>query len=89
MADQLGIGPLVWEAQAVTSSYERTRGLRAPGEHADGFGRRVGTGAKHGFCYFDNTAYRLSLPRAPSASAFFVAASTSATLTPAIVTTHL
>jgi Lysyl oxidase len=29
-------------------------------------GSRVGTGAKHGFCYFDNTRYRLSLPRAPS-----------------------
>jgi Lysyl oxidase len=33
-------------------------------------GRKVGTGAKHGFCYFDNTAYRLSLPRAPSASVY-------------------
>jgi hypothetical protein len=29
-------------------------------------GRRVGTGAKHGFCYFDNTAYRLWLAGAPS-----------------------
>jgi hypothetical protein len=29
-------------------------------------GSRVGTGAKHGFCYFDNTRYRLSLPRAPA-----------------------
>ncbi len=27
-----------WEAQAVTVSYERARGLRAIGEHADGFG---------------------------------------------------
>lgn len=36
-ADQLGIEPLVWEAQAVTVSYERARGLRAVGEHADGF----------------------------------------------------
>ena len=33
-------------------------------------GRRVGTGAKHGFCYFDNTAYRLGLPGAPSASVY-------------------
>jgi hypothetical protein len=37
VADQLGIGPLVWEAQAVTSSYERARGLRAVGETEDGF----------------------------------------------------
>jgi hypothetical protein len=29
-------------------------------------GVKVGTGAKHGFCFFDNTAYRLSLPGAPS-----------------------
>jgi hypothetical protein len=28
-------------------------------------GHRVGTGAKHGFCYYDNTAYRLGLPGAP------------------------
>jgi hypothetical protein len=33
-------------------------------------GRRVGTGAKHGFCYFDNTPYRLWLPGAPSASVY-------------------
>jgi len=33
-------------------------------------GRRVGTGAKHGFCYFDNTPYRLSLPGAPSFSIY-------------------
>jgi uncharacterized protein YndB with AHSA1/START domain len=37
VAEQLGIGPLVWEAQAVTHSYERVRGLRDVGEHADGF----------------------------------------------------
>ena len=37
VADQLDIGPLVWEAQAVTSSYERTRGLRAVGETEQGF----------------------------------------------------
>ena len=28
-------------------------------------GHRVGTGAKHGFCYYDNTPYRLGLPGAP------------------------
>jgi hypothetical protein len=33
-------------------------------------GRRVGTGAKHGFCYFDNTPYRLRLPGAPSYSIY-------------------
>jgi hypothetical protein len=37
VAEQQGIDPLAWNAQAVVSSYERTRGLRAPGEHADGF----------------------------------------------------
>jgi hypothetical protein len=37
VAEQLGIGPLVWEAQAVTSSYERARGLRAVGETEQGF----------------------------------------------------
>ena len=37
VAEQLGIGPLVWEAQAVTSSYERARGLRAVGETEPGF----------------------------------------------------
>jgi hypothetical protein len=37
VAEQLGIGPLVWEAQAVTYSYERARGLREVGEHTDGF----------------------------------------------------
>jgi hypothetical protein len=37
VAEQLGIDPLVWEAQAVTVSYERARGLRAVGERSDGF----------------------------------------------------
>ena len=37
VAEQQGIHPLAWNAQAVAASYERTRGLRAPGEHADGF----------------------------------------------------
>lgn len=36
VADELGIEPLVWEAQAVTLSYERARGLRAVGQRADG-----------------------------------------------------
>ena len=37
VAEQLGIGPLVWAAQAITSSYERARGLRALGETEQGF----------------------------------------------------
>src|SRR6187431_2447675 len=37
VAAQLGIDPLAWNAQAITGSYERAHGLRAVGEHADGF----------------------------------------------------
>jgi hypothetical protein len=37
IAEQLGIDPLAWNAQAITGSYERTRGLRAVGEQTDGF----------------------------------------------------
>jgi hypothetical protein len=37
VAEQQGIDPLAWNAQAVASSYERARGLRAVGEHPDGF----------------------------------------------------
>jgi hypothetical protein len=37
VADQLGIAPLAWNAQAITVSYERARGGRAVGEHEDGF----------------------------------------------------
>jgi hypothetical protein len=37
VADQLDIEPLVWDAQAITSSYERARGLRAVGETEQGF----------------------------------------------------
>src|SRR6266508_988043 len=37
VADELEIKPLVWEAQAVTVSYERARGLRAVGQRTDGF----------------------------------------------------
>jgi len=38
VAELLGIRPLAWEAQAVTTSYERARGLRSVGERVDGFG---------------------------------------------------
>jgi hypothetical protein len=37
VADELGIEPLGWDAQAITVSYERARGMRAVGERADGF----------------------------------------------------
>jgi hypothetical protein len=37
VAEQLGIEPLVWDAQAITSSYERARGLREVGETEQGF----------------------------------------------------
>ena len=37
LADLQGLHPLAWNVQAIVGSYERTRGLRAPGEHADGF----------------------------------------------------
>jgi uncharacterized protein YndB with AHSA1/START domain len=37
VAEQQGVHPLAWEAQAVAGSYERVRGLRAVGEHPDGF----------------------------------------------------
>lgn len=37
VADQLGVEPLVWNAQAITGSYERARGGRAVGQHEDGF----------------------------------------------------
>lgn len=37
VAAQLRIEPLAWNAQAITVSYERARGLRAVGERAEGF----------------------------------------------------
>ena len=36
VADELGIEPLVWDAQAVTTSYERARRGREVGRRADG-----------------------------------------------------
>jgi hypothetical protein len=36
VAEQQGIEPLAWNAQAVAGGYELARGLRAPGERADG-----------------------------------------------------
>jgi len=37
LAEQMGIHPLAWNAQAITRSYELTRGLREVGEKPDGF----------------------------------------------------
>jgi hypothetical protein len=37
VAGELAIDPLAWNAQAIAYSYERTYGLRAAGERADGF----------------------------------------------------
>jgi hypothetical protein len=37
VAERLEIEPLGWDAQSVTVSYERARGMRVVGEHADGF----------------------------------------------------
>ena len=37
VAEQQGVVPLAWNAQAVTASYERARGLRVVGEKPDGF----------------------------------------------------
>jgi len=37
VAARLDIHPLAWNAQAITASYELTRGLRAVGEKEDGF----------------------------------------------------
>ena len=37
VAEQQGVVPLAWNAQAVASSYELTRGLRVVGEKEDGF----------------------------------------------------
>jgi uncharacterized protein YndB with AHSA1/START domain len=37
VAAELAIDPLAWNAQAITMSYERTRGMREAGERADGF----------------------------------------------------
>jgi hypothetical protein len=50
VAEQQGIAPLAWNAQAVASSYERARGLRAVGEHPEGFSvtAQKRRGAEHG-----------------------------------------
>lgn len=42
-------------------------------------GVKVGSGAKHGFCFYDNVAFRLGLPGAP-ASAFYTTCGTTGTV---------
>ena len=37
VATELEIDPLAWNAQAITASYERTRGMRVAGQKEDGF----------------------------------------------------
>lgn len=37
VAAELGIDPLAWNTQAITTSYERARGRREVGQRADGF----------------------------------------------------
>jgi hypothetical protein len=37
VAAELEVDPLAWNAQAITASYERTRGLRVAGQKEDGF----------------------------------------------------
>jgi hypothetical protein len=40
-------------------------------------GAKVGTGAKRGFCFWDNVKYRLTLPGAPQSAAYFGCGSSS------------
>ena len=65
---QGGIHPLAWNAQAVAHSYERARGLRAVGEHADGFtvtaSKTVAVGVERLYDAFLEAARRIGLTRA-------------------------
>jgi uncharacterized protein YndB with AHSA1/START domain len=62
VAEQQGIEPLAWNAQAVTVSYERARGGRAVGERSDGFAitvtRTVGVPVERLFDAFHDPAAR-------------------------------
>jgi hypothetical protein len=44
-------------------------------------GVKVGTGAKHGFCFFDGKPYRLTLPGAPQSPVYNTGCGTSTSLT--------
>lgn len=64
VAAELGIEPLAWNAQAITVSYERARGLRAVGERSDGFAvtaqRTVAAPAERLFDAFVDASLRAS-----------------------------
>lgn len=69
VADQLGIEPLAWNAQAITVGFERARGGRAVGEREDGFAisvsRTIAVSAERAFDAFaDGEARRTWLPDA-------------------------
>jgi hypothetical protein len=62
VARELGIEPLAWNAQAITVSYERARGMRAVGERGDGFAvtvsRTVGVPVEQLYDAFADAALR-------------------------------
>ncbi len=62
VAAELGVDPLAWAAQAVTTSYERARGGRAVGQHEDGFAvtatKTVGVPVEELFAAFAEPALR-------------------------------
>jgi hypothetical protein len=62
VAEQQGVEPLAWGAQAVTVSYERARGGRAVGEHPDGFAitasKTVAVPVERLFAAFEDDAVR-------------------------------
>ena len=65
LAEQQGIDPLAWNAQAIAMSYERTRGMREVGEHPDGFrvtaSKTLAVPIERLFDAFVDEARRLSL----------------------------
>ena len=62
---QGGIHPLAWNAQAVAHSYQRARGLREVGEHADGYtvtaSKTVAVGVERLYDAFLADAQRIGL----------------------------
>jgi len=70
VAEQQGVVPLAWNAQAVASSYELTRGLREVGEKDDGFAitasRTVTAPVERVYeSFIDSSARERWLPDAP------------------------
>ena len=59
VAAELEIDPLAWNAQAITASYERTRGLRVAGQKEDGFSI---TASKTSACRSSGSTTRSSPP---------------------------